>query len=85
VKKNLKHPAANAVKRAKSKIPASRAGNTLVVTDGADAVGFIIRDAGSYFAVAPDGRTLIGRYRTQSEAMRSLPRAVGPNVEGAIS
>jgi hypothetical protein len=48
--------------------------DALAVCDGAITVGFIVERAGEHFAHDLAGR-LIGRFPTQTEAMRAIPKA----------
>ena len=54
--------------------PNPHAPGALTVTDGAILVGHIVVQAGTYFAFGADD-TLIGKYGSQSAAMRAFPLA----------
>jgi hypothetical protein len=55
-------------------IPNPRTPGALAVTDGTIFVGHIVVQADTYFAFGADD-TLIGKYGSQSAAMRAIPAA----------
>jgi hypothetical protein len=57
----------------RSIIPSPHSADSLVVTDGQQAVGKIIYHDGSFFAFGADD-ILIGEYHSRQAAMRSIPR-----------
>jgi hypothetical protein len=66
-----------ATKGARSMIPKLNIDTALAITDGPDTAGYVVKHDREFFAFGAD-RQLIGEYRSQAEAMRSIPCLTKP-------
>jgi hypothetical protein len=58
-------------------IPKLNINTALTIADGQDIAGYVVKHDREFFACGPD-HELIGEYRSQAEAVRSIPCPTKP-------